>query len=804
MAYLVDYTVQQSTAGATSVAVTLPSHETNDILVVFWTQDATTTASMTGWTQIGTTQQPTGLSAAMFWKRAASSAETGTLTLGAADAYTIKAFCIRDVDTTTAVDVSSTTNSGATTASQFNSTSVTTTTSDCFVLYAASVDGIAVAVHSDPGVHFIQSSDSTGTTATTAAASGCAWYIQRSAGATPTPGWRCSLSGTRADFTVAFRNVSGGIIPAYIDDVSPPVALVAGHHFSTLNGISFPGALTLNNIGPAGTGKATTYDAAAATADYGINPYSAALASTPTTTALTGVKGFEVTFSPTINVTNKFIMGTAIASTPRQANFDLGPVNPSGVPGGIFMAFGSSGTNTNYRSYQVLASDSKPNPERRAVFSVNPNQTSTAYGTNGTFDATLMTKMLFLSNNPTAAITLYTCDWVAVEKVVVAGGSTTRPVDTAGVADIGKSARIPMIEQVGAAGLISYVPLQIGGSDAVNFAIDAGSLQFPRIYAPTTDEINFHADVNTFGISYAGKSGDVISHTNSVVACPSEYYWEINSAATNAASWDFTGLTVAGARVTLRNVMTFTSMVFAEFVALSANGCSLSQCTLSAPPATSGSLIANSTSSFDSCTIDTTTVAAGNSLIQTATPNIFTNCTFEGSASSGHTIEITATGTFTLSGNQFLNYGANASTSAAIYNNSGGAVTLNISGGNSPTVRNGTGASTNVVNTVDFSVTNIIDGTEIRIYRQSDMVELAGANTVGASPDSLNNLVVASDPNNAGRYKVTYSYNYTADTPVFVVAHSLSYQWLRTTAQLVSTNSSLQITQLFDRQYLNP
>jgi hypothetical protein len=83
-------------------------------------------------------------------------------------------------------------------------------------------------------------------------------------------------------------------------------------------------------------------------------------------------------------------------------------------------------------------------------------------------------------------------------------------------------------------------------------------------------------------------------------------------------------------------------------------------------------------------------------------------------AGAGHAIEFTTTGTKNLSGITFTGYSgtpgtnstpASGSAAAAVFNDSGGAITINVTGGNSPSVRNGTGATTTVVNTVGVSVT---------------------------------------------------------------------------------------------------
>lgn len=98
---------------------------------------------------------------------------------------------------------------------------------------------------------------------------------------------------------------------------------------------------------------------------------------------------------------------------------------------------------------------------------------------------------------------------------------------------------------------------------------------------------------------------------------------------------------------------------------------------------------------------------------------LITGCAF-GSAGTGHAIEITTPGTYTFSALTFAGYAAsNGSTgNEAIYNNSGGAVTVNVSGGSTPSYRNGAGASTTVNNAVALTVSAQLSlaGAEIRVY----------------------------------------------------------------------------------------
>jgi hypothetical protein len=91
---------------------------------------------------------------------------------------------------------------------------------------------------------------------------------------------------------------------------------------------------------------------------------------------------------------------------------------------------------------------------------------------------------------------------------------------------------------------------------------------------------------------------------------------------------------------------------------------------------------------------------------------------------SGHAIELTSTGTVDLQDITWTSYGGTPGTNlvsssgdsgAAIYNNSGGAVTINVNGGNSPSIRNGVGATTTVQVSVPIQVNGVTEGTRCSI-----------------------------------------------------------------------------------------
>lgn len=184
---------------------------------------------------------------------------------------------------------------------------------------------------------------------------------------------------------------------------------------------------------------------------------------------------------------------------------------------------------------------------------------------------------------------------------------------------------------------------------------------------------------------------------------------------------------------------------------------------------------------FDGCLI--TNSDAASALISN-NPQLISDCEFV-SAGTGHAIEITTPGTYAFAGNTFSGYGTAGTTNAAIYNNSGGAVTLNISGGDTPTVRNGAGASTTVNNTINLTLTGVVDGSEVRILAAGTETELFGVESkeTGVNP----------------------VYSYQSTQAVDIVVHHVNYNyWRMASYQLPATDGSLPVSQIFDRNYRNP
>ena len=119
---------------------------------------------------------------------------------------------------------------------------------------------------------------------------------------------------------------------------------------------------------------------------------------------------------------------------------------------------------------------------------------------------------------------------------------------------------------------------------------------------------------------------------------------------------------------------------------------------------------------FEDNTIQNSADSANGALLLNSTSNDanYARISFV-SGGTGHAIVIESIGTYDLDNFTYSGYGADNTTDAVIYNNSGGAVTINVNGGDTPTVRNGTGASTTVNASVGVTITvQEQDGTKIQ------------------------------------------------------------------------------------------
>ena len=184
--------------------------------------------------------------------------------------------------------------------------------------------------------------------------------------------------------------------------------------------------------------------------------------------------------------------------------------------------------------------------------------------------------------------------------------------------------------------------------------------------------------------------------------------------------------------------------------------------------------------------------ADGVAFITASDPSRIRYCSF--AFSDGHAIEITsATGSpFSFLGNTFSGYGANNTTDSAILVD-GLTLTLNISdGGGTPTVREINSASVTVNNNISVTITGMKDNTEVRVLDNTTREFLAGIED--ATDGTVNNR----------SFTFSLAASTIVDIAIFNVNWVLPPNNRIENFSIPTSDSTLPVTQVADRNYLNP
>jgi len=440
-------------------------------------------------------------------------------------------------------------------------------------------------------------------------------------------------------------------------------------------------------------GAACGYDAITATADVGVNPYHSVSRVTQTAHPFDLV-GNERLYSGGIDLSSGYLVGTFMFTSPRD-------LVDAAFVARLSMVTHVIDTSGNFRSWIIGAKDGATTfSDRRCLFAIQLDETEGSYfASQGSFSAAAVGTIGQFMCSPYGAQSINYSMLMRTNNIVLAGGTSGLPLNFEQIVDaVTKGCSLfPFFYSVGSAVMI-WSPVQFGGGDAIHANINLKTFQFPAHYSLSNKILDYHVDANQTGVEFYGKSGDTIKFTNCVFTSDSPYYWRINASASSGATWSFAGTNIAGGTVTLANVMTFSEMGFVGCPVITVSGCTLDNCSITDVPSGNDTLTTNASTNIDNCSINVVGVSSGNRWCSVADPSIFSYCTFTGSASTGHAIRITTPGTYSIYGLVFNSFGSDETNSAAIFNDSGGAVTLTVYGGGStPTVRNGTGASTTVI-----------------------------------------------------------------------------------------------------------
>jgi hypothetical protein len=278
-----------------------------------------------------------------------------------------------------------------------------------------------------------------------------------------------------------------------------------------------------------------------------------------------------------------------------------------------------------------------------------------------------------------------------------------------------------------------------------------------------------------FGIGFAGvKFG--LQNASTTIAMTNCFF---NSRGSGMSSTLDTrpDYTVSG----LNGLANITGCTFDTFRRILAN----TQTTFTSCSFLNGLQIVQDNATFTSCNFSRSTAGADVAYVISNNPQRISYANFV--YNSGHAIQITAPGSYVFTGNKFTGYTGSGTVGAAIYNTSGGEVTLTIAGGgDTPTYKNVPPSSIIINNDKSLTLTGMKDNTEVRIYAAGTQTELAG----------IENAIDGTTDNRSFTFALPASTS--TDMRIFNIYY-LPVVYLSYTHP--TTDSTLQIQQVFDRVY---
>lgn len=211
---------------------------------------------------------------------------------------------------------------------------------------------------------------------------------------------------------------------------------------------------------------------------------------------------------------------------------------------------------------------------------------------------------------------------------------------------------------------------------------------------------------------------------------------------------------------------------------------------------------------FDNCTIDNTNLglnATSGDMLSKITNCTTSNAgfiTLEGTAAT--TTTQTSNNTYEFTGSTGNDVGISAGNFSIDVPATTGTVTIQVTGGNIPAVRTA-GATINVTQTATLTISDLKDGTEIRVIRDSDKTEVAGVEDVtGGTGTTINNgdgTVTVSGSTDANVFEYVYPVSNNAVTIRLI---SLDFKLEAFARTLGSTNIDIVAQQREDRNFSDP
>jgi hypothetical protein len=656
MAWIHDNTFETVPTTATAVPEEMPEHETGDLLVVKATNDnGNATIAASGWTEIGTQERHLQQRTAWFYKIATSDSETISIT-GDNRAWNIDVVTIRDFDASDPIEGYQKFNmpSNSTTCA---SPSYTTTEDNVLLLYGwgfRATGGLTVPPDELTGLSAYPSSNND--------RMGVLGYrSQFTTGSAPTATAKAETTGRGGQsFIIGIRDSGDGKMPPSLGksyrqfarhglfDQAENLESQLASNTLNANGLTSIAGIPTSTIG-------ATSSQADPFAETPIGRFSRIV--------------YNITPSPELMVGSYYTIPStdftdAIFSYTYAYQFGTTAIGPLG----LFICFGDD--NDNWSVFRLSERQGAVADQIYNTFIACDKWTP--YETSGTIDWTAVTRIGFaIHREQSTSARLYIRDANLYTDTTIVGGNQDNPANTVFLQRLFEGwGQFRQLGRQGEGQILNSTSLQIGdGTTPTYFDATATAYEMPREWMPSRLRRFWQVPEESVGFTIKASQDDIIRFRSFLIATPTKQIFEIDETSSTDAHYDFSGSIFVGWRVLGRDGVEFNGNTFNTCYNINLRGGDMVGCDVS------GALDASAVTTYN--------------------PEAITNTSFTQSEDGGHAIEATETGSFDFIGNTFEGYGADESTDAAFYNNSGGEITLVIPvGGQTPTVRNSAGSTT--------------------------------------------------------------------------------------------------------------
>jgi len=684
MPYIVTSETTASEAAQAAFDVAMPAgHQVDDVLVAIVGQDGGgTTIVASGWTQIGTQAANQAQRTTAFWKLATNSSMADLTLTGATDEWVATIVVIRGANTSSPINVEARVNSANSSAAFLDSGTVTTTENGALIIYAWGFDG---GVFLTLPMRF----------PLVGKASNASAYCQIvSALNKPAAG---ETENVRA---LADRTTEGGqALVIAVRDANPSAPLLSYNIAETHNVLAYYGDSATQGFGKFSENTVyEAFDALAATSIAGI-PLSDVLG-TPSQTLNVNSPWGNFTSSTSLTATagvgvwhglSHALAATDFTGKVFSIEFTLNNYTLARVGAMTFIAvFEDSAGN-----WKAFLLNTRSGSSIALTYRGFVAPGSTALDSSGTLDWEDIVRIGYAYNRTStttgsSAILIKTA--LLTERTTVTGGCVPAPITPGLLDNISNGWTAMQVAGLQGRGqMLHKTSLQLGDGTTPTY-VDFSATSYELPVAPTASIKTRFWQIPTDTVEFRIKASaaDTINLNSCVIVTDTRQKFVIDAASSPDANYSFAGASFIGWAVE-NNVagVEIRDATFKLCHGITLNGGKLAS---------------------------VVTESIADPAVITNNPGNILDCDFI-TDGSGHAIEITLPGTYTFQGNHFFDYGADGTADAAIHNTSGGLVTLNITGGgDTPTVKNGAGASTIINNTVVLTVSNLLSGSDVVIY----------------------------------------------------------------------------------------